>query len=82
MLGGVEKNLKEYRRNLELKEKQLADVKKILVSAKQAYDRTVTENKELKTYIESLNQHFQGLQQQQQAQFLEQQKILLPAEKT
>ena len=28
LLGDVEKNLQEYRRNLELKEKQLSDVKK------------------------------------------------------
>ena len=74
LLGDIEKNLKEYRRNLELKEKQPSDAKKILVSAKQSYDKTVAENKELKAYIESLKQSFQGLQQQQQAQILEQQK--------
>ena len=28
LLGDVEKNLEEYRRNLELKEKQLSDAKK------------------------------------------------------
>ena len=71
LLGDVEKNLEEYRRNLELKEKQLSDAKKILVSAKQSYDRTTAENKELK---ESLKQRIQGLQEQQQAQFIEQQK--------
>ena len=67
----MKKNLEEYGRSLELKEKQLSDAKKILVSAKQSYDRTIAENKELK---ESLKQRIQGLQEQQQAQFLEQQK--------
>ena len=61
LLGDVEKNLEEYRRNLELKEKQLSDAKKILISATQSYDRTVAENKKLKAYIESLKQCFQGL---------------------
>ena len=67
----MKKNLEEYGRSLELKEKQLSDAKKIFVSAKQSYDRTIAENKELK---ESLKQRIQGLQEQQQAQFLEQQK--------
>ena len=61
LLGDVEKNLEEYRRNLKLKEKQLSDAKKILISATQSYDRTVAENKKLKAYIESLKQCFQGL---------------------
>ena len=52
--------------------KQLSDAKKILVSAKQSYDKTAAENKELKAYIENLKQHLQ--QQQQQVQFLEKQK--------
>ena len=71
---GCWKKPRRVQANLELKEKQLSDTKKILVSANQSYDRTVAENKELKAYIESLKQRFQGLQQQQQAQFLQQQK--------
>ena len=74
LLGDVEKNLEEYKRTLELKEKQLLDAKKIFVSAKQNYDKRVAENKELKAYIENIKQHFQSYQQQQQAQFLEQQR--------
>ena len=48
MLADVEKNLEEYKTALELKEKQLSDAKKILPSAKQSYDKTVAENRELK----------------------------------
>ena len=70
-LEDVEKNLEEYKIALELKEKQLSDAKKILLSAKQSYDKTVAENRELKAYIENLKQH---IQQQQQVQFLEKQR--------
>ena len=70
MLADVEKNLEGYKIALELKEKQLSDAKKILLSAKQSYDKTVAENRELKAYIENLKQHMQ----QQQVQFLEKQK--------
>ena len=70
LLADVEKNLEEYKIALELKEKQLPDAKKILLSAKQSYDKTVAENRELKAYIENLKQHMQ----QQQVQFLEKQK--------
>ena len=51
LLEDVEKHLEEYKRALELKEKQLSDVKNILISAKKCYDKTVAENKELKMYI-------------------------------
>ena len=77
LLGDVEKTLEDYRQNIELKEKQLSDAKKILLSAKQSYDKTVAENKELKAYIENLKQCFIALQQQQQqrqVQFLEKQR--------
>ena len=72
LLSGVEKNLEEYEIAIEIKDKQLSDAKKISVSAKQSYDKTAAENKELKAYIENLKQHLQ--QQQQQVQFLEKQK--------
>ena len=74
MLEHVEKNLEEYKKVLDLKEKQLSDAKKILVSAKNSYDKTVAGNKELKAYIQNIKQHFQEYQQQQQARFLENQK--------
>ena len=70
LLGDLEKNLEEYRFALEAKEKQLSDARKILLSAKQSYDNVVKENTDLKAYIEKLKQHFQ----QQQVQFLKEQK--------
>ena len=74
LLKDIEKNLKEYKRALEIKEKQLSDAKKILVLAKNSYDKTVAKNKELKAYIQNIKQRFQNYQQEQQAQFLESQK--------
>ena len=70
LLGEVEKTLEEYKNALELKEKQLSDAKKILLSAKQSYDKTVAENRDLKAYIENLKQHIQ----KQQVQFLQKQR--------
>ena len=70
LLGDLEKNLEEYKFALETKEKQLSDARKILLSAKQSYDNVVKENTDLKAYIEKLKQHFQ----QQQVQFLKEQK--------
>ena len=74
LLEDVERNLEEYKNALDLKEKQLSDAKKILVSAKNSYNKTVAENKELKAYIQNIKQHFQEHQQQQQTRFLENQK--------
>ena len=78
LLADVEKNLEGYKIALELKEKQLSDAKKILLSAKQSYDKTVAENRELKAYIENLKQHIQ----QQQVQFLEKQRNYYQEKKT
>ena len=70
MLADVEKNLEEYKIALKLKEKQLSDAKKILLSAKQSYDKTAAKNREQKAHIENLKQHIQ----KQQVQFLEKQR--------
>ena len=78
LLADVEKNLEEYKIALELKEKQLSDAKKILLSAKQSYDKTVAENRELKAYIENLKQHIQ----KQQVQFLDKQRNYYQEKKT
>ena len=48
----------------------MSEAKKILVSAKQSYDKTVAQNRNLKAYIENLKQHIQ----KQQVKFLEKQK--------
>ena len=55
LLADIEKNLEGYKIALETKEKQLSDAKKLLVSAKQCYDKTVAENRDLKAYIENQN---------------------------
>ena len=70
LLADVEKNLEEYKFALEIKEKQLSNAKKILLSAKQSYDQAVSENRDLKAYIENLKHHIQ----KQQVQFLEKQR--------
>ena len=69
LLADIEKNLEEYKIALKTKERQLSDAKKILFSAKQSYDKTAAENRDLKAYIHNLK-HIQ----QQQVQFLEKQK--------
>ena len=70
LLADIDKNLEEYKIALETKERQLPDAKKILLSAKQSYNKTVAENRDLKSYIDNLKQYIQ----QQQVQFLEKQK--------
>ena len=70
LLADIDKNLEEYKIALETKERQLPDAKKILLSTKQSYNKTVAENRDLKSYIDNLKQYIQ----QQQVQFLEKQK--------
>ena len=62
LLKDVEKNLEEYKKALDLKEKQLSNAKKILLSAKKSYDKTVAENKELKVYFQNIKQKFSEYQ--------------------
>ena len=49
-----------------------------MLSAKQSYDKTVAENRELIAYIENLKQHIQ----KQQIQFLERQRNYYQETKT
>ena len=70
LLGDLEKNLEDYKESIEIKEKQLAEAKRILIAAKQSFDKLAKENRDLKAYIENLKQHFQ----KQQTDFLKQQK--------
>ena len=70
LLADVEKNLEQYRISLEDEEKQLLEAKKIIISAKKSYDKTIAENKNLKTYIISLKEHFE----RQQLKLFESQK--------
>ena len=62
------------RRNI----KTIKEYKIILLSAKQSYDKTVAENRDLKAYIENLKQHIQ----KQQANFLEKQRNYYQQNKT
>ena len=53
-LEDAEKNLDKYKKAVELKDKQLSDAKKILITAENSNDKVVSENKELKTYVENI----------------------------
>ena len=70
LLGDLEKNLEDYRTVIETKEKQLAEAKRILVAAKQSFDKVSQGNRDLKAYTENLTKHFQ----KQQTDFLNQQR--------
>ena len=48
LLEDIEKNLEGHKAAIELRDKQLADVKRILKSAKIRYDNLLKENKQLK----------------------------------
>ena len=54
LLEDIEKNLDEYKRALEIKDKQLSDVKRILQNARISYNKVVRENQKLKKYIENI----------------------------
>ena len=69
LLADVERNLEEYKIALDLKEKQLSGAKKLLLSAKQSYDKTIAENRELRAAIEKTKQYYNN----QYVQFLEKQ---------
>ena len=66
LLEDIEKNIDEYKTALELKDKQLSDIKKKVINAKKSYEVVISENRELKKYISDIKQRFQNYQQQQQ----------------
>ena len=70
LLGDLEKNLEQYKESLENKEKQLAEAKRILVAAKQSFDKLAQENRDLKAYIEQIKNQFQQQNQRQELEFL------------
>ena len=74
LLGDLEKNLEQYKDLLENKERQLEEGKKILIAAKQSFDKVSQENWDLKTYIEQIKSNFQQQNQRQQLDFLKQQR--------
>ena len=78
LLSDLEKSLEQYKESLENKDKQLAEAKRILLSAKQSFDKVSQENRELKAYIVQINQQFQ--QQQSQNKTKKYKKIILEEE--
>ena len=70
LLEDIGRNLKEYKKAIEIRDKQLADAKKILKNAKTSYDSIVRENKQLKEYFASIRQRFNQYQRQQEKQNL------------
>ena len=73
LLVDLEKSLEDYSQALEIKENQLSEAKRLLVSAKKSFDKISQENRDLKTYIENLKRHYQRESQKQQLDFLKQQ---------
>ena len=74
LLEDVEKNLDDYKKALELKDKQLSDVKRILQNAKISYNSVIRENQELKKFIENIKIRYQQYQQQQQQKYLDRER--------
>ena len=66
LLEDIEKNLEEYKKIVETKNKQLAEVKRIPQGAKNSYKDLTKENKQLKECIVKIKQQFKQQQQQQQ----------------
>ena len=69
LLEDIERNLEENKKAIEIRDKQLADAKKILKNAKTSYDSIVREKK-LKEYIANIKQRFNQYQRQQKEQNL------------
>ena len=74
LLEDVGKNLEEYKKALELKDRQLSDVKKILQNAKVSYDNIVKRNQELEKYIENIKIRYQQHRQQQQQKYFDRER--------
>ena len=65
LLEVIERNLEEYKKAIEMRDKRLADTKKILKNAKTSYNSSAKENKQPKEYIANIKQRFNQYQQQQ-----------------
>ena len=64
LLDHIERNLEEYKRAIEIRDRQLPDTKKILKNAKIRFDSTAKENKQLKEYIARFNQSLRQEEEQ------------------
>ena len=74
MLEDAEKNLEEFKKAIESRDKQLSDIKKILQGARKSYDSAIKENTELKQYIENIKQRYQQYQKQQQQEYFDRER--------
>ena len=82
LLEDVKRNLEEYKKAIEIRDKQLADTKKILKNAKTSYHSMVKENKQLKEYIVNIKQIFYHYQQRLEEQnFLREKYFQRPQKK-
>ena len=70
LLDHIEINLEEYKRAIEIRDRQLPDTKKILKNAKISFDSIVKENKQLKEYIANIKRRFNQYLEQQEEQNL------------
>ena len=74
LLEDTEKNIEEYKRAIESRDKQLSDIKKFFQGAKRSYDSVIKENTELKQYIEYIKQRYQQYQKQQQQEYFDRER--------
>ena len=77
LLEDIEKN-RGIQKIVETKDKQLAEVKKILQGAKNSYEALGNENKQLKEYIVKIKQQYKQQQQQEQQYFQQEQEYFKP----
>ena len=82
LLEDVKVNLEEYKKVLELKGRQLSNVKKNkLQNAKVSYDNIVKKNQELEKYIQNITIRYQQHQQQQEQKYFDREREYFNKEK-
>ena len=80
LLSNLEKSLEQYRETVELRDKQIADAKKNLLSAQESYDKLSLENIKLKEYMVKAQLENQQRQQQLLAQNKNYKKVVVEEE--
>ena len=69
-----EKNLEEYKKAIESRDKQLFNIKKNLQGAIESYDSVIKESTERKQCIENIKQRYQQYQKQQQQEYFDRER--------